>query len=85
MVRLWGGAVFKVFVTQARRPKFDLGANLKNKTNKQVTGVVVYGCNLHAGEAETVESLGFTGPGSLIGERRSVKLFQKSWCLKNNT
>lgn len=61
------------------------GANLKNKTNKQVTGVVVCGCNLHAGEAETVESLGFTGPGSLIGERRSVKLFQKSWCLKNNT
>ena len=37
------------------------GANLKNKTNKQIPGVVVCGCNPHAGEAETVESLGFAG------------------------
>lgn len=37
------------------------GANFKNKTNKQITDVIVCGCNPHAGEAETVESLRFTG------------------------
>lgn len=37
------------------------GANFKNKTNKQITGVIVCGWNLHAGEAETVEALRFTG------------------------
>lgn len=37
------------------------GAKLQNKTNKQIPSVVVCGCNPHAGEAETVVSLGFTG------------------------
>lgn len=36
-------------------------AHLINKANKQITGVIVCGCNPHVGEAETVESLGFSG------------------------